>query len=103
MAILRLTGDRQRTQCAAVKRVIEREDLELLRADLIAMRSHHLERAFHGLGPAIGEERSLQATDFRQALGQGSLIAVVIKIRGVNQQPGLFGNYLEDARVCMPE
>src|ERR1700681_2399592 len=86
-----------------MKRVLERQDLDFLRADFVAMGSHHLESAFHGLGPAIGEERSLQTADFRQALRQGSLKAVVVKIGRVDQQPGLFGNYLEDARVRVPK
>ncbi len=99
LPVLWLTSDRERAQRAAVEGVLKRNDLVLLRVDGAAVRVNHFERALDGLGPGIREEGARQAAHFHQALGERTLILVVIQVRAMDQQPGLFAEDLQNARM----
>ena len=103
LAVLGLAGDGERAQGAAVKRVVERDDLELLGMDGAAVGVHHLERAFDGLRAGVGEEGALEAADFDEAFGQRALILVVVEVGGMDQQAGLLADDFHDARMGVPE
>ena len=66
-------------------------------AAVVAVRPDHLQRAFHGFGAAVGKEGTLEAAGLGQLLGERSLVFVVVKIRRVDQQGGLFADHLDDA------
>src|ERR1035437_3418697 len=63
------------------------------------MRVHHLEAAFHRLGPRVGEEATLQSAHPRYFLGQRALVLVIVEIRGMDQQRGLVADDLDQARM----
>ena len=61
--------------------------------------ARQLERAFPGLGAAVGEESAVHAGNLRQALRQSPLILVVEQVRHVNQQLGLLRDRLGERRM----
>src|ERR1022692_3004526 len=97
LAVFGLAGDGEGTQRAAVKGIIERDDFVLAGPVLVAVRPDHLQRAFHGLAATVSKEGTLEAAGFGQLFGQGPLVFVVVKIRGVDQQGGLLADHLDDA------
>jgi len=67
------------------------------------VRARHLDRAFNRLGARVTEESPLQATGFAQFARQRSLVFVVVKIGGMDQQGGLVANHFHNARVRMAQ
>ena len=102
-AIFFLAGDGKSAQCASVKGILQRDDLEFFRIDFVAVRARHFERAFHGLGAGVAEERALQAAGFGEPLGEWALIGVVVEVGGVQQAAGLLADHLHQARVRVAE
>ena len=74
-----------------------------LAACLVSGETRQLDGAFHRLGAAVGEEDAIQTRKLAQALGQSSLVFVVIEIRNVNDPGRLLPDGLHDARMSMPE
>ena len=103
LAVLGLSGDRESAEGAPVEAVLQRDHLVFFGVDGAAVRVHHLERAFHRLGPRIGEEAALQSAHLRQPLGQRTLILVIVEIRRMDQQPGLFADDFGQARMGVTE
>ena len=67
------------------------------------VRVDHLERAFHRLGSAVGEEHALQSRHLDQPLGQRALVLVIVEIRGMDEQSGLLTNHFGHARMGVAE
>src|ERR1035438_2119163 len=57
------------------------------------------EAAPHGRGPRVAEEAALQSAHPGQPLGQRALILVIVEIRRVDEQRGLFADDLDQPRV----
>ena len=64
LAVFGLAGNGERAERAPVERVFQRDNLELLRRDLAAVGTHHLQGALHGFGAGVREESALQSADF---------------------------------------
>ena len=103
LAVFRLAGDGKRAEGAAVKGIFERNDLELVGRDVVAVGLDHLERAFGGFGAAVGEKGSRKAAHLRDAFGERSLVFVVEEIRSMDQARSLFLNGGDDARMVLSE
>ena len=99
LAIFFLAGDGERAERAAVKGIVQRDDFVFFRINFVAVRTHHFECAFHGLGAGVAEERAGQAAGFGQALGERTLVGVIVKIGCVQQPPSLLANHLHQTRV----
>ncbi len=65
--------------------------------------TRQLDGAFHRLGAAVREEGAIEARELAQALGQLSLVFVVIEIRNVNDPGRLLADGLHDARMSMAQ
>ena len=97
-AVLGLAGERQRAHGAAVERIVERDDDRLLRpTDGVSGGAHHFQRAFDGLGAAVGEEGAVHARLRTQLLRQQALILVVVEIGDVDDLRRLVADHLHDA------
>ena len=57
----------------------------------------------HRLGAAVRKEDAIEARELAQALGQLSLIFVVIEIRNVNKPGRLLADGLDDTRMSMAQ
>ena len=74
-----------------------------LASDAMSSEARQFDRAFDGLGAAVGEKGAIQSGKLAQPLRQSSLIFVVIKIRDVNDFASLFANRLHDPRMRVPQ
>ena len=98
-AIFFLAGDGESAQRTSVERIVQRDNFEFFVADFVAVRAHHLQCAFHGLGAGVAEERALQAAGFGQPFGERALIGVEVEIGAVQHAAGLLADHLHQARV----
>jgi hypothetical protein len=88
-AIFFLAGDGERTEGPSMKRIFEGDDFDFLGRDFASMRASHFERAFHGFGAGVGKENAIESAGFGDALGEGSLIFVVVEVGRVEDEAGL--------------
>ncbi len=102
-AIFFLAGDGKSAQRASVKGIVQGHDLEFLGIDFVAVGARHLERALHGLGAGVAEERAVEAAGFGETLGERGLVGVVVEIRGVQQAAGLLADHLHQTGVRVAE
>ena len=104
LAVLFLAGKGHGPEGSAMIRTLERHQLGLgIAARLVPGETRQLDGAFHRLGAAVREEGAIEARNLAQALGQLSLVFVVIKIRNVNHPRRLLADGLHDARMSMAQ
>ena len=78
--------------------------MDLLRpASRVAGSTHQFQRAFNGLGAAIGEECAVQPRLAAKFLGQQPLVLVVVQVREVDDLRRLVADDLHDARMGVSE
>ena len=100
LAVLGLAGEGERAHGASVERVVQRDHDALLRpAGGVTGSAHQLQRAFDGLGAAVGEERAVQSGLGAELLGQQSLVLVVVQVGNVDDLRRLLADDLHDARM----
>ncbi len=103
-AVLVLSGEGHGAERPAVIRALQRDQLRLgVATRFVSGETRQLDGAFHGLGATVREEDAIETRKLAQALGQLSLIFVVIKIRQVNDAGGLLADGLHDARMRMTQ
>ena len=96
-AVLVLSGEGHGAERPAVIRALQRDQLRLgVATRFVSGETRQLDGAFHGLGATVREEDAIETRKLAQALGQLSLIFVVIKIRQVNDAGGLLADNLQD-------
>ena len=104
LAILRLSGYRERTERAAVKRSVERNHLGLrFPAPIMAGSANDFHCALDGFSTAVREEGALETRGLAEFLRKQSLVFVVIKVREMDDLGGLVANDLHDPRMRMAE
>src|SRR5579871_1856387 len=101
--VLWLAGHRERAERAPVEGVIQGYDFVLIRVQQMAVSARHLEAALHGFGSGIGEKSAFETADACQPLRQPTLKRMVIKIRRMDEEPGLLANGFDNARMGMPQ
>ena len=96
-------GDADGAECAAMKRIFERQDTVLAgwRTGIVggsaARQPGQLESAFDGFSTAIGEENAIEAGPLGKFASQRALKRVVKKIGKMNRARGLAADDLDDA------
>ena len=104
LAVLGLAGQGERAHGASVEGVVQRHHDALPGPAVgVAGSAHQLERAFDGLGAAVGEERAVQAGLGAQLLGQQPLVLVVVEVGNVNDLRRLLADDLHDAWMRMTQ
>ena len=106
-AVLLLFGRRHRAHGAAMKAMIEREelcaDLRALAATGSGVESRQLQRSFPRFRAAVRKEGPVHARHLREAGGKFCLAAVEEEIRDVQQLFALFRNGLFDCRMTIAQ
>ena len=84
-----LCGGGDRAHGAAVKAVLEREelraDVSCLRAEEAGVGAGQLQRGLPGFGAAVGEEDAVHAADLGEAQGEFGGVLVEEEVRGVDE------------------
>src|SRR5206468_4442572 len=90
--VMLVRGDRQRAERAAVKGFLEREDLGTRFAACVPVTACELQARLDRFCAAVTEERTLQAREIREPLGERTLERVVEQIRRMQQRARLLGD-----------
>ena len=92
-AIFRLTRSRERSECAAVKRIIHGQNAPFRFTAILVIglrkSTGKFQRSFPRLSAAVAKEGAVEAGDFGQKPRQLALILMKEKIRNVNQSASL--------------
>ena len=102
-AVVLVRGDRQRSECAAVKRFFERDDFRSPFAARVPVASRELQARLHGLGAAVAEKRPRQTRQIGETFAELTLERVVEKVRRVEQRLRLLGDGARESRVGVAE
>ena len=102
-AIVFVRRDRQRSERAAVKRLLERDDLVARLAPGVPIAPRELQARLDRFGAAVAEERARQPGQVRQPFGQAALQRVIEQVRRVDQRLRLIRDRAGQSRMGMPE
>ena len=102
-AVVLVPGHRQRAERAAVERVLERDEPRARRALRVPVTPGELQARLDRFGPAVADERALEARQRRETRGQRRLQGVVKEVRRVHQRCRLIGDRGGQARVSVAE